>query len=153
MVLGIGLTPSWDWAERSAPGRLARRASDSLLHELERVADVAIPAVLDQVLSRVDLTDIVIRYVDLDRVVAAVDLDGAARRLDLIGLADYVIDGVDLPLIIRQSSASVTSDAVRGMRMQGIEADQAITRFLDHLRPHRRVPEQTVADGRVEDMS
>ena len=170
--------------------------------EVSRVLDVAVPAVLDAVLRRVDLTGIVRRYVDLDAIVSEVDLDAAAARLDvdavagrldldavaarldveavvdrldltrivrervdldglvagvdvdavaarldidrviaridLVGLAEDVIAAIDLPEIIRESSASVASDTVRGARMQGISADEAVGRAVDRLR-HRRV--------------
>jgi hypothetical protein len=170
--------------------------------ELSRVLDMAVPAVLDEVLRRVDLTGTVRRYVDLDALVSGVDLDAAAARLDvdavagrldvdavaarldveavvdrldltrivrervdldglvagvdvdavaarldidqviaridLVGLAEDVIAAIDLPEIIRESSASVASDTVRGARMQGISADEAVGRAVDRLR-HRRV--------------
>ena len=170
--------------------------------EVSRGLDVAVPAVLDAVLRRVDLTGIVRRYVDLDAIVSEVDLDAAAARLDvdavagrldldsvaarldveavvdrldltrivrervdldglvagvdvdavaarldidrviaridLVGLAEDVIAAVDLPEIIRESSASVASDTVRGARMQGISADEAVGRAVERLR-HRRV--------------
>jgi hypothetical protein len=87
---------------------------------------------LDAVVSRVDL-DAVVARVDLDAVVSRVDLDAVVARLDLIGLAEQVVDGIDLPRIVRESSASVTSEGVSGVRMQSMEADQAITHFVDRI--------------------
>jgi hypothetical protein len=83
---------------------------------------------LDAVLDRLDLTQTVLRRVDLHAVV-----DAALAELDLIALAEQVIDGVDLPEIIRESTGSMASDTVRGVRMQGIEADQAVSRAVDRL--------------------
>jgi hypothetical protein len=80
------------------------------------------------VLDRVDLTETVLRRVDLVRVVDAV-LD----QMDLIALANEIIDGVDLPEIIRDSTGSMASETVKGVRMQGIEADQAVGRAVDRL--------------------
>jgi hypothetical protein len=90
---------------------------------------------LDGVLDRIDLTSMVLQRVDLDALVQAV-LD----RIDLIGLAEEVIDGVDLPEIIRESTGSMASDTVRGVRMQGISADEAVGRAVDRflLRRGRR---------------
>jgi hypothetical protein len=106
---------------------------------------------IDSVLDRVDLTSVVLRRVDLDAVLAAVldridltavvlervDLgevvDAALAEIDLIGLAEEVIDGVDLPEIIRESTGSMASDTVRGVRMQGIVADEAVGRAVDRL--------------------
>ncbi len=83
---------------------------------------------LDDVLDRMDLTSLVLQRVDLDALVQAV-LD----RVDLIGLANEVIDGVDLPGIIRESTGSMASDTVSGVRMQGINADEAVGRVADRL--------------------
>ncbi|HEX6877306.1 MAG TPA: hypothetical protein VF165_16750 [Nocardioidaceae bacterium] len=83
---------------------------------------------IDSVLDRLDLTSVVLERVDLEVLVQAV-LD----RIDLIKLAEEVIDGVDLPEIIRESTGSMASDTVRGVRMQGIVADEAVGRAVDRL--------------------
>lgn len=106
---------------------------------------------LDAVLDRLDLTTIVLERVDLDLVVGDVDLDAAAgrldvdavarrldldaviKRIDLVGLAEEVISAIDLPEIIRESTGSVASDTVRGVRMQGIASDEAVGRAVDRL--------------------
>ena len=83
---------------------------------------------LDAVLERLDLTSIVLRRVDLEAIVEAVLAD-----IDLVGLAEEVIDAIDLPEIIRESTGSMASDTVRGARMQGITADEAVARAMDRL--------------------
>jgi hypothetical protein len=88
---------------------------------------------LDAVLDRMDLTAVVLHRVDLDALVRAV-LD----RIDLPALAEEVIDAVDLPEIIRESTGSMASDTVRGARMQGIAADEAVGRVRDRLLLRRR---------------
>jgi hypothetical protein len=74
-----------------------------------------------------------------------------------VGLAEEVIDAVDLPEIIRESTGSMASDTVRGARMQGIHADEAVGRAMDRilLRRSRRDPggpqlEQRQQDPQVE---
>jgi hypothetical protein len=119
--------------------------------DLDRVArDLDIEAVLD----RLDLTDLVVSRVDLDRVVGGVDLDAIAYRLDLdalvaridlIGLAEQVVVGIDLPQLIRDSTGSVASEGIAGVRMQGMEADQVLTHLVDRVlrrRPRPPRPEQ-----------
>lgn len=91
-------------------------------------ADVLVPVVVDTVLDRLDLTAVVLERVDLDAVVTAV-----LAQVDLIAIAEEVIDGVDLPEIIRESTGSMASDTVRGARMQGISADEAVGRAVDRL--------------------
>ncbi|MEO8330214.1 MAG: hypothetical protein ABI586_09430, partial [Candidatus Nanopelagicales bacterium] len=83
---------------------------------------VDLARVVSSALKQLDLTDIVVEQVDLDRVANAVldrvDLDKVAReRMDLMALAAYVIEGIDLPEIIRESTGSVASETVRSVRM------------------------------------
>ncbi len=83
---------------------------------------------IEAVLDRMDLTETVLKRVDLVKVVDAV-LD----QMDLIALANEIIDGVDLPEIIRESTGSMASETVQGVRMQSIGADQAVSRAVDRL--------------------
>jgi hypothetical protein len=120
--------------------------------DLDRVAEqLDVEAVLD----RLDLTELVIRRVDLDRVAQRLDVDAVLDRLDLtelvvsrvdlIGLAEQVVVGIDLPQLIRDSTGSVASEGIAGVRMQGMEADQAIAHLVDRVlrrRPRRPRPEQ-----------
>jgi hypothetical protein len=102
---------------------------------------------LDAIVKRVDL-DAVVADVDLDAAVAGVDIDAIAARLDLdavigridlVAMVEEVIDAIDLPAIIRDSSGSMASETIRGARMTGISADEAISRSLEnHLFRRRR---------------
>jgi hypothetical protein len=130
------------------------------------VANVDIDAVatrldVNAVLDRIDLTAIVRERVDVDAIVAGVDIDAVASRLDihavidridLAALAEEVIEAIDLPEIIRDSTGSMASEAVRGVRMQSIEADEAVARVLDRVFRRRRTPptssgSATLTDG------
>ena len=99
-----------------------RRVSDAL--------DVVVPAVVGQVVPRVDITGIVEKYVDIDRI---------AEGMDLVSLTNEVIEKVDLPEIIRESTGSVASETLRGVRMQSISGDDAVTRIVDRFRLRHRV--------------
>lgn len=96
---------------------------------------------IDEVASRIDLEAIVAR-IDLDKVAAGIDVDAVAARLDvdaflervdLAGLARYIVDEIDLPELIRQSTGTVTTESVRSVRMQGIEADVAVERLVGRV--------------------
>lgn len=96
---------------------------------------------IERVVSRVDLDEIAGR-IDVDAVVSRVDVDAIAQRvdvqsivehLDLAGLAKMVIEEIDLPEIIRQSTGSVASETVRGVRMQGIQADESVSKVVDRM--------------------
>ena len=76
--------------------------------------------------------------IDLGRLVTEavqqVDLtEVVMEQVDLIGVAEYVVAGIDLPEIIRASTGSVASEAVRGLRMQGVDADLAVARIVDRV--------------------
>ena len=113
--------------------------------DLDRVID---RVDLDRVVARLDL-DAIIDRVDLDRVAAKLDVDAVIERVDLIGLAEYVVDGVDLPAIIRSSTGSMTSEVVHGVRAQGAGADRAVERLVDRLllRHQARRTALAAADG------
>lgn len=104
--------------------------------DLERVVD---RLDLDRIVGRVEVEPI-LRRVDIDAVAARLDLDAIVRRLDLIALADYVVEGIDLPGIIRESSGSMASEVVRGVRMQSLDADDALARAVSRWLPRRRTP-------------
>jgi hypothetical protein len=113
---------------------------------------------VNTVLDRIDLNAIVRERVNLDAIVAGVDIDAVAGRLDLdaviaridlAGLAEQVIDAVDLPEIIRDSTGSMASETVRGVRMQSIEADEAVARVLDRVFRRRRTSPPSSPDATV----
>jgi hypothetical protein len=118
------------------------RLDEETMAEVLVLVDVdAVAARLDveQVLDRVDLTALVLERVDLGVVV-----DSVLAQVDLIALAEQVIEGVDLPELIRESTGSMASDTVRGVRMRGIEADQTISNAVDRLfRSRRAAPRPT----------
>jgi hypothetical protein len=95
---------------------------------------------LDAIVQRIDLNAVAER-IDVDAVAARLDVEAVVDRLDLAALARTVIDEIDLPEIIRRSTGVVASETVRGVRMQGIDADRAIAGFVDRMlgrTPRRR---------------
>ena len=116
--------------------------------DLERIVTTA--------LDGLDLTEVVLTRVDLGRVVDGaldhVDLNSVVRdRVDLPGIAEEVIDEIDLPEIIRESTGGVTTEAVRGVRMQSIDADERINRIVDRILL-RRKGRRTDAPGEPESL-
>ena len=150
------------WRPRFVPTRLqpatlvtevARRGARHRARTAEQVGallDQWTPALVELVVSRLDLTSLVLRHVDIDRVVAAADLDAAVagvdldavvQRVDLVAVVEQVLAAIDLPAIIRDSSGSMASETVRGARMTGITVDEAISRALERrLFRRRRAP-------------
>jgi hypothetical protein len=89
--------------------------------------------IVRQVLAELDLTALVRDNVDVNAIVREVDIDAIIDRIDLVGLADVVIDGVDLPTIIRQSTTSVTAEVMTDVRTQGERADDLVTGIVDRM--------------------
>lgn len=108
---------------------------------------------LDEVVSRVDLDAVAGRLdlnavasrLDLDRLVESVDIEAVLARIDLTGIAEEVIAAVDLPEIVRQSSGVLASEAVHGVRTGGMQADDAVDRFVDRLLRRRVRPAERTA--------
>ena len=101
------------------------------------VARADLEAVLDRVdvdaiMARADLQAVIDR-VDVDQVVSRADLDAVIARVDLIRLAEYVVEGIDLPGIIRSSTGSMASEGLLEVRRQGIRADERVAHAVDRL--------------------
>ena len=70
----------------------------------------------------------------VERVLDELDLNELVRkRVDLVGLANEVVDGIDLQAIIRQSTESVTAEVMTDVRSQGDRADDLVSGFVDRL--------------------
>jgi hypothetical protein len=103
---------------------------------------------IEKILDRIDFNAVVAQRVDLDPIAARLDIDAildridfnavVAQRVDLIGLAEYVVDGIDLPRIIRESTGSVASESLRGVRTRSMDADQALAGLVDRMLMRRR---------------
>ena len=87
---------------------------------------------LQAIVDRLDL-DAAAARLDADLVVARVDLDAIVRRIDVIGIAQSVIDAIDLPEIVRESTGALSSDAVRAVRAEGRRADDRVAGLVDRL--------------------
>ncbi len=133
-MLGFGLGVA-----RQVPGvepvlaELGQRAADTrgAVDDLTaRVLGGVIRRIVQTALDAVDLTAIVVDNVDLDAVAERIDVDKIIHRVDLVALADTVIEGVDLPRIIRESTDSMSAEAVLGIRSQGMHADDAVAGFV-----------------------
>src|SRR3712207_4917890 len=134
----------------------ARLDLDALVDKVDvsRVVDrvdldaIAARLDLDALVDKVDVSRVVDR-VDLDHAVDRVDIDRVIARADVAGLARYVVEEIDLPGLLRDSTGSVTGEVVRGVRHQGVDADHAVERVVDRLlhRSGRRTG-TGAADGR-----
>ena len=109
---------------------------DAIVRRVD-ISGVVAQVDVDAIARRIELDAIVARL-DIDALVDRLDLDAIVRRLDLVSLAEEVVNGIDLPEIIRESTGSMASEVVRDVRMQSIDADVAIARIVDRLIRRRR---------------
>jgi hypothetical protein len=80
-----------------------------------------------------DLNALVSERVDIDALAADIDIDAIINRIDLITLADKVIEGVDLPAIIRESTNSMTAEVMTDVRTQGERADDVVAGIVNRM--------------------
>jgi hypothetical protein len=101
-----------------------------------------LPEITGAILDKLDLTQIAIDHLDIDRILDSVDLDAVIDRVDLnavihrvnlAGIATEVIGEIDLPELIRESTGAVTSETVRTVRMRSAAADQLLGRIIDRI--------------------
>ena len=119
---------------------VARADLDAVLERVDVDAIMA-RADLQAVIDRVDVDAIVAKAdleavldrVDVDQVMSRADLDAVIARIDLIRLAEYVVEGIDLPGIIRSSTGSMASEGLLEVRRQGIRADERVAHAVDRL--------------------
>jgi hypothetical protein len=121
------------------------RVTDVILSRLDLTAivldRVQLEPIIMRALNELDLTEIVLSRVDVDAIVAKADIEAIIDRVPIVPIADYVIDEIDLPQIIRQSTGGVATEAINSVRVQSFGADQWVARLTDALvrRRHRNV--------------
>lgn len=97
--------------------------------DMERVAR-SFP--VEAVVERVDVNRAADRL-DVDRVVARTDLQAIVDRLDLAAIAEEVIDEIDLPQLVRESSGIMANETIQTVRVQGMNADRLVSRLVDSV--------------------
>lgn len=95
------------------------------------------PIVL-KALDELDLTRIVLERVDVNAIVAEADIETIINRVPIVEIADYVIDEIDLPSIIRESTGGVADAAMQGLRIQSTRIDTSLSAVADRILSRRR---------------
>jgi hypothetical protein len=121
-------------------GAPLRRGRVQVVGQLRAAVSTVGSQVVGLVLDEIDLTALVRERVDVDAIAAGIDIDAIIVRIDLIGLANQIIDGVDLPAIIRQSTNTVTADVMTDVRTQGERADDVVSGIVDRMFGRNRAP-------------
>jgi len=132
-------------AEQTVSSTVATVANSALVNS---ALDKVVPYAVNAVIGRMNLTEIVIDRVDIDEIVAQADLERIIDRLPLIDIANYIIEEIDLPQIIRQSTGGIATEAMNTTRMQAIDADDLVQRVVDKIMLRRKA-RKTDAPGEI----
>jgi hypothetical protein len=112
--------------------------------------DRTITNVIEIVLDRIDLTQLVIERVDVDKIIEKrVNIDTVIERADVIGVARDVVQQLDLPEIIRESSSTMGMETMEGLRVRGMDADRSLSRLVDKILNRSNGPETGEANLRT----
>lgn len=102
------------------------------------ISRVDLRAVVETALDQLDLTEIVIQRVDVDRIVAQASIDDVIDRVPMIQIADYIIEEIDLPQIIRESTGGIAMDAFTTTRFSAARTDEFVSKIVDTLLLRRK---------------
>ena len=110
------------------------------------ISRVDLRAVIEAALNQLDLTEIVVQRVDIDRIVAQANVEDVIDRVPMIQIADYIIEEIDLPQIIRESTGGIAMDAFTSTRLSAARTDDFVSRLVDALLLRRKGRDLDVAD-------
>ena len=111
----------------------AKLAQDTATSAMNATLDVVVPKVSGAILSRLDLTQIVVDNVDVNKIAAAVNLEPIIDRVPITDIADYVIAEIDLPEVIRGSTGGIADQVMQAVRFKAISSDQSLARIVDRI--------------------
>jgi hypothetical protein len=118
-----------------------RRAADAVMDQLDVTELVVEHVDIQRIAEQVDV-DALVDHLDMDRLAARIDIDSLVARLDVEAVLDRldlgaiaadVIEQLDLPQLIREATADTTSESMRSVRLRGVGADQAVRRAVDRV--------------------
>ena len=116
------------------------QAAAAFVRELE-------PQIVRAALEPLDLTTLVAESVDLDELAEKLDVDRVAERLDLDAiilkldlpkLVEEVLAEIDVADLIRESTGTLTGEAIDEVRYVSVDADRVVARLVDRVIRRRR---------------
>jgi hypothetical protein len=111
------------------------------------ILDTVVPIAVNAVVSRIDINEIVKEYVDVNEIVAQADITPILDRVPMTEIADYVIEEIDLPSLVRESTGGVADGLLGTLRFQAIQTDNFVSHIVDRIlfRKKMRAKEQEVS--------
>lgn len=112
------------------------------------ISQVDLRAVVQSALDQLDLTEIVVERVDVNRIVAQASIDDVVDRVPMVQIADYIIEEIDLPRIIRESTGGIAMDAFTTTRYSAARTDEFVSKIVDTLLLRRKGRDLEVIEKR-----
>lgn len=126
--------------------RLVPPIADAIISRLDLTGvvlrNVDLHAIVTRALDELDLTQIVLDRVEINEIVARADVDAVIDRVPMVQIADYIIEEIDLPQIIRESTGGIAMDAFTTTRFSAVKSDEVLSRIVGGL-TFRRKGQQT----------
>lgn len=111
------------------------------------ILDAVVPIAVNAVVSRIDINEIVKEHVDVNEIVAQADITPILDRVPMTEIADYVIEEIDLPSLVRESTGGVADGLLGTLRFQAIQTDNFVSQIVDRIlfRKKMRIKEQELS--------
>jgi len=97
------------------------------------VLDTVVPVAVNAIVSRIDINEIVKEHVDVNEIVAQADITPILDRIPMTEIADYVIEEIDLPSLVRESTGGVADGLLGTLRFQAIQTDNFVSHIVDRI--------------------
>ena len=97
------------------------------------VLDTVVPVAVNAIVSRIDINEIVKEHVDVNEIVAQADITPILDRIPMTEIADYVIEEIDLPSLVRESTGGVADGLLGTLRFQAIQTDNFVSQIVDRI--------------------
>jgi hypothetical protein len=107
-------------------GLAAREATTTMVMSL-------VPRVVDAVLDQLDITQIVRDHIDVGEIAASIDIEKILEQVDVGKVVEDVVESMDLPAIVRESSGVLASETVRAVRYRSVSADDRVNQAFNRL--------------------
>jgi hypothetical protein len=134
-VVGVAVRPL---PRRLQPAELVRKAAArgaqrrlSAQDQAASLLDELVPLVLDSLLRRIRLTEVILDHVDLDQVVAAVDLEPAVARVDV----EAVTNRVDLDALAQRLDVDkvIARLDLTALVLERVDLEAVVSAVLDRV--------------------
>jgi len=97
------------------------------------ILDTVVPIAVNAVISRIDINEIVKEHVDVNEIVAQADITPILDRVPMTEIADYVIEEIDLPSLVRESTGGVADGLLGTVRFQALQTDDFVSHIVDRI--------------------